>query len=159
MMLNTSRRPSFKCWSQPAAAALIGIVVLSFAACGSATGSASSTSTTEHIAQQGAESRTKPFLTISNQTSPSSVIVTTAVLPEGGGPGDGGWIIVGTDHSRKVGSVVGSAQVKEGANHNVTVHVNPALSGGTYLVGLYSGKKPTVGERPVILKTFSVPTS
>lgn len=151
-MLSLFNRPS-------AVAASLAIVMLSFAACGSTAASGSSTSTTEHIAQQGAESKTKPSVTISNQTSSSSVIVTKAVLPEGGGPGDGGWIIVGTDDSGKVGSVLGSVPIKEGANHNVTVRVNPTLPGGAYLVGLYSGRKPTVGERPVILKTFLFPTN
>jgi hypothetical protein len=140
-----------------ALAALTAVIMLSLAACGTRTSGGSSTSTTEHVAQQGAETKTKPTLTISNKTSSSSVIIESVLLPEGGSPGVGGWVVVGRDASGKIGSVLGSAQINEGVNQNVTVHMNPPLSAGTYLVGLYAGKKtPTVGERSLIVKPFSI---
>ena len=138
--------------------ASLAAVALTVAACG--TGTTSSPTTTEHVAQQGAESRSRPSLTISSQVSPSSIVVTSATLPEGGAPGEGGWLVVGTDDSGTIGSVLGSATIKEGTNHNVVIHVSSALPNGTYLVGLFRGSQvPTPGAQPLVMKPISLPSA
>jgi hypothetical protein len=156
-MLNVQkRRASARPW---AVVTSIGLTLL-LAACSSNASGGGSTSTTEHIAQQGSESKSKPSLVLSNRSSSSSVVVTSVFLPEGGGPGDGGWVVVGTDDSGKIGSVLGKTQVQEGASQNITVRVNPPLPDGTYLVGLYRGKNiPRAGVRSLTLKPLSIPTS
>lgn len=130
-------------------------VALTVAACG--TSNASSPTTTEHVAQQGTESQTKPALSISSPISPSSVVITSATLPEGGAPGEGGWLVVGTDDGGKIGSALGSTSIKEGVSRNVVVHVSPALSSGTYLVGLYRGSQvPTSRAQPLVIRSISL---
>lgn len=135
---------------------MLAVAAISLAACGTSAGSGVTT-TTEGATQQGAETKAKPSVTVSPKTTASNVVLSSVYLPEGAGPGDGGWVVVGTDSAGKLASVLGATKINEGVSANVTVHVSPALGSGTYLVALATGtSRPVAGATWKLTKPFTV---
>lgn len=135
------------------AAAMISVAL---SACGSSTSSDSSTSTTEHVAQQGTESKSRPEINITGPATPSSVALSVS-LPEGATTGSGGWVALGTNQGGHMGSVIATAAVQEGDDSHVTLRMTPAVSAGTYIVGLFDTRTaPTPSDRALVSEAVSI---